>query len=353
MSEKTEQPTPKKLRDAREKGQVAQSKEVVSTALILSIFALFWGLSDFYLENFKNLILLTEDIYEMDFRQALDNMTKALFIIGVKMTLPVLVLVFFVAIIANMMQVGPLISFESLKPDIKKINPVEGAKKIFSKKSLFEVLKSLIKIAFLGGLIYYLIISHINDFLELPACGLGCALPFVGALMLKLFMYASVAFLIISVADFIFQKNQHTKQLMMSKDEVIREYKETEGDPQIKGKRKQIHQEMLNEEVKPRVKASSAIITNPTHVAVGIYYEKGEVELPVITIMDTDERAQNIKRIAREENIPIMENIPLARGLLASAEVNEYIPSEYIKPVVEVLKWVERVKAEEQDNSWE
>lgn len=351
MSEKTEQPTPKKIRDAREKGQVAQSKEVVSSLLLIAIFAFFWGMSDFYISKFKDLLLLMDQIYHVDFRKALGDMTTAILIIGVKMVLPILALVFFVTIVSTMAQIGPLISFESIKPDIKKINPVEGAKKIFSKKSLFEVLKSTIKIVFLGGLIYYLIVSHINDFLEIPSCGMTCALPFVGAIMLKLFLYSSMVFLIIAAADFIFQKAQHTKQLMMSKDEVIREYKETEGDPQIKGKRKQIHQEMLNDEIKPRVKASSAIVTNPTHVAVGIYYEKGEVDLPVVTIMDTDERAQMIKKIAKEEGIPIMENIPLARGLLAAADVNEYIPSEFIKPVVEVLKWVEKIKSEE-DNTW-
>lgn len=341
MSEKTEKPTPKKIRDARQKGQVAQSKEIVSASLLAAIFLFFWAMSDFYLSNFQALVELINSIWGVEFRSAMENMLQGVFWLSVKMVAPIVILVFFIAIISNISQVGPLLSFESVKPDIKKINPVEGAKKLFSKKSLFEVLKSIIKILLLGGIIFYLITSHINDFMQVPACGIGCFLPFIGSIMFKLILSATVTFSIIAVVDFIFQKAQHTKQLMMSKDEVIREYKETEGDPQIKGKRKQIHQEMLNEEIKPRVKSSTAIVVNPTHVAVGIYYEKGIVDLPVITLMETDAKAKMIKKIAREEGIPIMENIPLARGLLANAEVDRFIPSDFIQPIVEVLKWVE------------
>ncbi len=347
MSEKTEQPTPKKLRDARKDGQVAHSKEVVSAVLMIVIFVFLWVFSDFYMEQFEVLILLPTRFYDVPFGQALALITDSVIDIMVAILLPFIAMVIFTAIIANVGQVGLLFSFKSITPDIKKINPAEGAKKIFAKKNLFEVLKSIVKILFLGTLIYLIIEGNINDFGKIPGCGIDCLTPFVGGLFFDLMVYSGVAFFIVAAIDYFFQKSQHIKQLMMSKDEVQREYKEMEGDPQIKGKRKQLHKELLNSDIKPRVKASSAIVVNPTHVAVGIYYEKGKVDLPLITIMGTDDTAQYIKKIARENDIPIMENIPLARGLLAAAEVDEYIPSEFIQPVAEVLKWLRSLEREQ------
>ncbi|WDE08641.1 type III secretion system export apparatus subunit SctU [Thalassomonas viridans] len=350
MSEKTEKPTPKKIRDARKKGQVAQSKEVVSALLMCGVFILLIVMSDYYLEHFIAMFDAVSNIYDLPFRAALKVLMTDMFEHFVALLAPLVLLVVVVAIAASVGQFGFLISFESIKPEFKKINPVEGVKKIVSKKSLVEVLKSIVKIAFLGFLIYHLLTESMDDFVKLPHCGVGCLLPTVGSVFIQLFIYSAIAFIVIAVADFYFQKSQHTKQLMMSMDEIKREYKESEGDPEIKGKRKELHKEMLEEEIKPRVKNSTAVITNPTHVAVGIYYEKGVTPLPLVTVMGTDERAQRIKKLAHLADVPMMENVPLARGLLAQAEVDNYIPSEYIEPIVEVLKWVEQLKQEEAAN---
>ncbi|WP_281561006.1 type III secretion system export apparatus subunit SctU [Thalassomonas sp. RHCl1] len=350
MSEKTEQPTPKKIRDAREKGQVAQSKEVVSALLMCGIFALFVAMSDFYIRHFAAMIDALDAVYELPFRAAFKIILNELFDHAIAMLTPIIILVVIIAIAANVGQFGFLISFESIKPEFKKINPAEGVKKIVSKKSLIEVLKSIVKILFLGFLIYQLITDNINDFVKIPHCGISCLMPLVGSLFIQLFIYSALAFIIIAVFDFYFQKSQHIKQLMMSMDEIQREFKESEGDPEIKGKRKQMHKELMEEEVKPRVKSSTAVITNPTHVAVAIYYEKGVTPLPLVTAMGTDDNAQQMKRWARQADVPIMENIPLARGLLAKAAIDNYIPSDYIAPVVEVLKWVEQLKREQEQH---
>ena len=347
MSEKTEQPTPKKIRDARNKGQVAQSKEVVSALLMCGIFALFVAMSDFYVKHFVAMIDVTSNIYELPFRAAFKMILNELFDHAIAMLTPIILFVVLTAIIANVAQFGFLISFESIKPEFKKINPAEGVKKIVSKKSLIEVLKSIVKIAFLGFLIFKLLTENMTDFVKIPHCGINCLMPLVGSVFIQLFIYSAFAFIIIAVFDFYFQKSQHIKQLMMSMDEIQREYKESEGDPEIKGKRKQMHKELMEEEVKPRVKSSTAVITNPTHVAVAIYYEKGVTPLPLVTVMGTDDSAQQIKRWARQADVPIMENIPLARGLLAQATIDNYIPSQYIESVVEVLKWVEQLKGED------
>ena len=346
MSEKTEKPTPKKLRDAREKGQVAQSKEVVSALLVCGFFALFVAMSDFYIRHFVAMIAALDMIYELPFRAALKMLSNELFDHGIAMLTPIIIFVMITAIVANVGQFGFLISFESIKPEFKKINPAEGIKKIVSKKSLIEVLKSIVKIIFLGCFIYYLLTDNLRDFAKIPHCGIDCLMPLVGSMFIQLFIYCALAFIIIAVFDFYFQKSQHIKQLMMSMDEIQREFKESEGDPEIKGKRKQLHKELMEEEVKPRVKTSTAVITNPTHVAVAIYYEKGVTPLPLVTAMGTDDNAQQMKKWAREADVPIMENIPLARGLLAKAEIDNYIPSDFIAPVVEVLKWVEQLGQE-------
>lgn len=343
MAEKTEPPTPKKLRDARKKGQVAQSKEVVSATLICSVFIYLWVMSDYYVSEVTQLIILPTTLAHLPFDQALKLVLDGMLWGMVKLVGPFILMVFALGILANVAQVGVLFTGTPIKPEFKKINPVEGAKKIISKKSLFELLKSIIKISVLATLIYLLLVDSLSDFTKVPLCGLQCLPSLIANIFKWLFIYSGIAFLTLAIIDFTWQKSQHIKQLKMSKDEVIREHKEMEGDPQIKGKRKQLHQELLNSDIKPKVKQSTAVVVNPTHVAVGIYYEQGKVDLPVITIMGTDEVAKRIKAIARDENIPMMENVPLARALLASSEVGAYIPSDLIEPVAEVLKWVKSI----------
>ena len=344
MTEKTEQPTPKKLRDARNDGQVAHSKEVVSGFLLVAFVAFFMVFSEFFFDQFTRMMTLPSALYGMPFDKALSMLSEQLFDIAIAILVPIISLVVLVGIGANVMQVGFLMSFKSITPNLNKINPAEGIKKIFSKKSLFEVLKSIVKIVFLGILIWIVLAKNLEDLFKLPECGIDCVWPFFTSVFKSLMIYSCVAFIIVAAIDFTFQKSQHIKQLMMSRDEVEREFKETEGNPEIKSKRKQLHKEMLNEEIKPRVENSSAIIVNPTHVAVGIFYKKDIVDLPVITVMGTDAQALRIKSIAKDADIPIIENIPLARGLLAACDVEDYIPSEFIQPVAEVLKWVKNLE---------
>lgn len=161
-----------------------------------------------------------------------------------------------------------------------------------------EVLKSIIKISFLGFLIFKLLTEHINDFIKLPHCGTSCLLPAIGKMFIELFIYSAIAFIVIAVFDFYFQ-SQHIKQLMMSMDEIEREFKESEGAPEIKGEIKKRHKELMEEEIKPQVNNSTAVITNPTHVEVAIFYKKGITPLPLVIVMGTDNRAQHIKKLAK------------------------------------------------------
>lgn len=163
----------------------------------------------------------------------------------------------------------------------------------------------------------------------------------LGALVTEIMAYTAVAYIIVGAFDFAFQRFNHTKQLMMTKDEVKREHKDSEGNPEIKGKRKQLHQEMMQSGIAENTRKSSVVVTNPTHVAVALYYQKDETPLPMVMAKGEDLLAKRIMRIAEEEGIPIMRNVPLARALNERVEVEQYVPSDLLEPVAEVLRWVQ------------
>ncbi|WDE02827.1 type III secretion system export apparatus subunit SctU [Thalassomonas viridans] len=350
MSEKTEQPTPKKLRDARKDGQVAQSKEVVSAATLITICSVIMATADNIVSTLQEIMLLPNRLYNQPFAKALEIMTSASLDALFALVMPIIAVTFITGIAANVIQVGPMMSAKSITPELNKISPISGFKKIFAVKNLVEFLKSVLKIALLSALIYISMIKYLPDLLNLSNCGKSCVFPLLGIMLKELIAYTAVAFIVIAAFDYFFQKSQHIKQLKMSMEEVKKEYKESEGDPQIKGQRKQLHKELLNGPAPEKVKKSSVIIANPTHVAIGLYYDKEETPLPLLTIKGTDMFAQDIKKMARDAGIPILENRPLARGLLAAAEENQYIPPEFIEPVAEVLLWVQGLADEPEED---
>lgn len=344
--EKTEQPTAKKIREARQKGQVAKSKEIVSTAIILILFGFLLSMGEYYLEHISNIIMLPAVYGYQSFDNALTDITDALISELLYLVIPIALLSACIAIVAHLAQFGLLFSGEPIKPELKKVNPVDGAKRIFSMKSIIEFLKSIIKVTLLTLIIWVVIEGNIQDILRMPVCGLGCIPLVVGILLKQLILTAGVGFIIISIGDYAFERYQHTKQLKMSKDEVKREYKEMEGSPEIKSKRRQLHQEMQSSNGRDNVKRSSVLVTNPTHIAIGIYYNKGETPLPVLTLKEQGHQALQLIEYAKEQGIPVIQKVPLARALLADGEIDQYIPSDLIQPVAEVLRWLQTLEQE-------
>ncbi|AMO57378.1 preprotein translocase U [Endozoicomonas montiporae] len=342
--EKTEQPTPKKLRDARKKGQVAKSKEVSGTFGLLLVIAVLWFMSDEYLTTIQEMVILPSTVYNEPFEDAFKIVTMGILNKAIELLIPLVAVTLLGAIIGNVMQFGFLMSGESIKPDLKKISPVGGLKKIFAMKNLMEFFKSVVKIIFLSIVVYYVIKNSLGDMVNMPYCGSSCILPVTGVLLKKLLLYAIAAFVVIAVLDFMFEKYQFTKQNKMSKDEVKREHKESEGSPEIKGKRKEIHQEILNEA--ENTKKSDVVIKNPTHLAIGLHYSQDKTPLPLVTVKGRGGRARFILKIAEKEGIPILENVPLAHALF-DTDIASYIPSELIEPVAEVFRWVEDLKEKE------
>ena len=340
---KTEPPTQKRLRDARKKGQVAKSKEVVSASLIIFLLAYLWLSSDYYMEKFRQLMALPVTTYGIDFDAALGEIIVETFKFAVVLVLPVVGIALVVGIAANFLQIGALFAPEIIKEAPKKLNPAKAIKNIFSRKNFIELVKSILKIVFLGYLIYIALRHDIGNLLEIPNCGLACLLPVFGSLMGKIITYAIIAFIIVAVADYFFQKFDYIKNLKMTKDEVKREFKEMEGSPEIKSHRRQLFQEIVNSQVANNVSRSSVIITNPTRMAIGIYYDEEETPLPIVTLKEQGTMAKRVIEIAREKGIPVMENVPLAHALMDQANIDQYIPSDLIKPIAEVLRVIKEL----------
>ena len=344
MSEKTEQPTAKKLRDARKKGQVAKSKEVVSTALLLGILAIFWGTLPATFQQLQQMILLPATMSGAPFWLGVKSVMHGMLSAAALILLPILGAVVVIAIASHVFQYGLLLSGEAMKPSLKKLNPGANIKNIVGKKNLLEFLKSIIKVVVLSVLIALVVRGSIDPLIKSPVCGAPCIQATAAAMLKQIIIISALAFIVVAAADFLLQKRMHIKELMMSKDEVKREYKEMEGDPHIKSARRHLHQELVNQDTVAKAKQATVIVTNPTHIAVALYYKKDETPLPVVLAKAQDLIAQRIVEMAREEGIPVMQNVPLAQSLYNDVPVSEYIPSDLIEPVAEVLRFVQSLR---------
>ena len=348
MSEKTEQPTAKKLRDAREQGQVAHSKDFTQTVLILALFGYLIANAKGLLGQFTDLIVMPVAMLGMDFDAAADALIGGLTRGAIEILLPFIGIVIVVGIFIEMVQVGVLFAFKAIQPSGKKLNVAENLKNLFAAKSWVELLKSVLKIGVVGSVIWLLLAHEIGGLLTIPRAGVQGVGVAVGALMATLFKQVAVAYFVIAGFDFVYQRLQHRKQLMMSKDEVHREYKEMEGDPHIKHKRRHLHQEMLAEGAVHAARNASVVVTNPTHLAVALRYDGPEATpLPVVLAKGEGALAQRMKAAAIEAGVPVMQNIPLARALMRDAVAEQYIPAELVEPVAEVLRAVREMKDED------
>ena len=339
-SDKTEPPTPKRLRDARNKGQVAKSKEVVSAAILVSLLFFFSVSHDYYLGLFRDLFDSPIWLQQVTFAEAFDDTVRKAFTLAISLIAPPVGIALAMGVFANFFQIGALVTFEPVKPDLKKVNPANNLKNIFSKKNLVELLKSLVKIAVLGTAVAHVVWTGMPSLIGVVHCGVGCLMPVLGALFTELVIYVSLAFIVVAVADFAYQKFSYIQGLKMSKDEVKREYKESEGNPEIKSRRRSLFQEIISSQETSNIRRSSVIVANPVHLAVGLFYERDRTPLPVVTLKEQGLNARRVVAIAEREDVPVMVNVPLAQSLMTDAETNRYIPNELIGPVAEVLRLV-------------
>ncbi|MCQ2388869.1 MAG: type III secretion system export apparatus subunit SctU [Kiritimatiellae bacterium] len=339
--EKTEMPTPKKLRDARQKGQVCTSKDVVSTALLVVLLAILGSMGVALMDETGELIRYVGskigEASEIGWAAAGLEAGKLI----LKYSFLFVLVAAAVAIIANAVQVGFLFTLEPLKPDLNKLNPAQGAKKIFSMKNVFEFVKNIVKVTFLGYLIYKIIAKSIPALLPICYGTIDDVFPVLKVILKDFACYTAFGYIVIAIVDRIFQQRNFTKQMMMSKDEVKREYKEQEGSQEVKQAQRDFRNELLNGPAPAQAtKKADVVVTNPTHYAVGIRFRPDEAPLPKVVVSGMDRIAKIIRDTAVKEGIPIMENVPLARALYAQVKIEEFVPVELAEPVAEVLKWV-------------
>lgn len=344
---KTEDATPKRRQEARQKGQILKSKEVNTAVLILmSAYALNWSGGFIYRTIFKYIQMT---YFEMPW--IAEGFTKAnLFNYGIKsvqimgmMLGPIFAIIFISALLVELVQVGILISGKPLKPQLERIHPIKGFKRVFSLKSIVELVKSTVKTIIVG----YIVFTTIRDYLPLIIYSLknpvANAMVIAGTLIITIAKKTAAAMLVVAFIDYFYQRWEFEKGLRMSKQEVKDEYKQTEGDPLIKGKQKQKMRQMSMGQVQQAVPDASAVVTNPTHYAVGIRYEDG-MEAPKVVAKGRDELAIYIKEVAKEHDIPIFEDPPLARGLYGSCELGEFIHPDFFMAIAKIIAYLMKQK---------
>ena len=343
--EKTEMPTPKKLRDARQKGQVCSSKDITSTAILIVLFAVLAWMGIALMDDMETLMRLLSSTIERNNEQSVIDASTMAVLFVCKHSFIFVFVAAVIGIVGNVAQIGFLFTFEPIIPKMEKLSPVEGAKKIFCMKNLFEFLKNIVKVSFLGYLIYKIIWSSIPELLTMCYGTIDDIFPCLKLMLKRLACYTAFGYIIIAVVDRLFQGRNFTKQMMMTKDEVKREYKEMEGSAEVKQQQRQFRQEILNgpDPVKT-AKKSNVVVTNPTRLAVGIRFNAEEAPIPTICAMGSGRIAKIIRETALAEGIPILEDKPLARALFAEGKIDDFIPDSLIEPVAEVLKWAKQLE---------
>ena len=351
MSEKTEQPTDKKIRDAREKGDIAKSRDLTQTVLVVALFSYFLANGTSIFTRLSNLALMPMGYIGVDFNVAIAELLPNMVTEMVAVLLPIVMIVLVLGIFIEALQTGMLISFEALMPSAKKLNVVANVKNIFSKQNLVEFIKSVIKIGVISWVVYRVIVDAIPVLVLIPGYTMADLGLIVGQVFKLMIIYIGGAYLAISLADLAWQRHEYTKKLMMTKDEVKQEYKGMEGDPQIKSMRKQLHQEMLQNDAVQQSRTATVLVTNPTHLAIALRYEQDDTPLPLVLAKGEGALATAMIKAAREAGVPVMQNIPLAHALFNEAEVSQYIPSDLIEPVAAVLRLVRQLAQQPGNNT--
>ena len=343
--EKTEQPTPRRLRDARKKGQVYKSKDLETVVVLFACFGAMLFSQAYIAGQLKKLM---EESFHLVARANLQwadiyDLGKLSLVTLIKCSLPVLMTGVITALLAGFLQVGGIFSMDPLKPDLKKLNALENLKNMFKPKIFFELFKNLIKIFAIFLVAYSVLKGLLEPFLMTVTTDVE-GIAKVGQMVTVRFVVRFlILFILIAVLDLYMQRREYIKNLKMSKEEVKREYKEDEGDPLIKGQRRQIHMEMAMGDVKQRVRTADAVITNPTHLAIAVKYDKDQMMAPQVVAKGQRLFAEYIRNLAEEFDVPIVRNIPLAWALI-ELEIDDEVPETLYTTVAEILAFVYKLK---------
>ena len=343
--EKTEDATPKRLREARKKGQVAKSRDLNTIVILIGALGLLALMKGYIAEEIEIISRSSFDIVRsksitMDM---LYTYLQQNFIAYVRAIFPYLGGIAVIAFAASFLQIGPIFSPEPLKPQMKRINIVENVKNMAKMTTFIELIKNVAKMIIIFFIAFLVIRANLREIVltvqNSLAQSVGVAQSVISSFLIKVFM----CFIVIAVIDLFVQRRQYKKDMKMSKDEVKREYKQDEGDPLIKSMRRQLYQELVMSDVKQAVGASDFVVTNPTHVAVAVKYDEGAMIAPQIMAKGMEDMAGMIRRYAEELKVPVMQNVPLAWALV-NIEVGDEVPEDLYQAVAELLIIVYRMK---------
>ena len=345
-SEKSEEPTQKKLDDARDKGQIPRSKELTTLLITLSaaIFMLLYGgamMQDFIDMMTKGISFDRDIAFDT---QKMFDLIIALIIKAIYLMLPFILVMMFIALVSPILLGGWAFSAKALAPKASKLNPISGIKRMFSVKALLELLKAFAKFSLVMAMATYFLYFTFAEVLVLGIEPLKFAMAHSGSLIVQAFIFVSLSLLIVAAIDVPFQLWDHNKQLKMTKQEVKEEYKQQEGNPEVKGRIRQVQREMSQRRMMQKVPEADVIITNPTHFAVALKYDPESMQEPMVLAMGVDFMAAQIRTIAKENNISIVEAPPLARALYYNAEIDRPIPYDLFKAVASVLAYIYQLK---------
>ena len=343
--EKTEEPTPHKLREGRKKGQIAKSKELTSAILMLiAFFTLRFYAFDMW-SSFSELMKVTYLAIPNEFGMAqaggmLNYAYKTFF----KIVTPLFLTIFVAGVLLEAIQSGFLFSFGPLEPKLDNISPIQGFKKLFSLKQLVELFKSVIKMLFIAGILFFVIKNEFFIVIQAQIRDTWLIVIHAANLVIKVIIQTGIVYLILAVLDYFYQRYEFMKQMKMTKKEVKEEFKRLEGDPLIKQRQRESQRNMANSRQMGAVPGADVVVTNPVHYAVALKYDEALFHAPIIVAKGKELIATEIKRLATDYNVPIIENPPLARRLFKNSKVGQVIPEDSYKIVAEILAYVYKLK---------
>ncbi len=347
--DKTEKPTSKRIRDSRKKGDVVKSKDLTTTLTLLGWILIIYLLGEYTWRELSQLFNSTFTVLhqsgEMRMAEVAQSAAKAMMAVS----LPILCFVSALGMLVEFIQVGPVFATDKIKPDFTHMNPGKGLKKLISQDNWFELGKNVLKIILIGAITYVIAKNALPDLVKLPFAPIQNTGQAYYQLIVKIFSIIAIIFIFVSLGDAGYQNYSYIKRLMMSMRDIKQESKDDEGDPMIKAKRRQLHQEWSQRNTMEAVRQSSALVVNPTHIGVAIRYFPGEDEVPFIMAKGEDQLVPLMKAAAREAGVPIMRHVPLARRLNENTEIEDFVPMDAFEAVAAVLLWAQAVKRGEID----
>lgn len=344
--EKTEKATPRKRQEVRKEGKVAKSNDVNTAIILLFVFIFFWIFGSYLRDDIFKIFEMTFNEYMLMgvTEHSIRLVMYDLIVHVAKVLLPIFLVAFVGALFSNYIQVGVLFTTKPLVFKLERINPIQGAKRIFSIRAIVELLKAMLKIAFVALVTFSILWLYKEDVFRLTLTSPETTLAVIGDLTVKMGIFTSILLIFLAILDYAYQKFDFEKSIRMSKQEVKDEYKKIEGDPLIRSRIKERQRQMAMQRMMQEVPKADVVITNPTHYAVALKYDEAEMDAPQIVAKGVDYIALKIKSIAEANDVAVVENRQLARTLYHETEIGDTIPEELFQAVAEVLAYVYRLK---------